>query len=222
MTDHTQPHGVSGQRFDLGEIFDALAGWDEVEALLGRRSGPELPEGPRERLQFQVEHQGLLVRAMRHPDEHLRRRAVLIGCDLVAVVRLALRDGCATVRATGASSRVAPLHLLMELVDDPEHEPRGALGRNPNTPLSALVRLLHDPSREVRHLAAHHPSLPPSLLAALALHPDWRMAAGAVDNPSVTPEVLDLVATRAAKNLAVTAWLNKRVTERRASCVSST
>lgn len=159
---------------------------------------------------------------MRHPQAYFRRRAIGAGHHLMPVVRMALRDRCSHVRALGAFSRVAPLHLLMDLVDDPETRPRSALAHNRSTPLSALVRLLDDPDDEIRYITARHPSLPRSILAELAVDPDWRMADGVINYPSATFEVLDLVASRPDDDPKTAAWLAKQVTDCRAARVSST
>ena len=205
----------------LEAILDALAGWDEVEAFLVRSSAGDRPPTRRERWQRQLDHEQLLLRAMRHPRADTRCHAAMVGRDLASVVAMALHDSCAQVRAAGASSRVAPLHLLADVVNDPHRSPRYELARNERAPLSVLVRLIDDPDRDVRCLAAGHPAFSPSLLSELVFYPDSRMVHAVIDNPSATPEVLDLVASRRGDHPRVTARLAVAVTERRAARVGS-
>lgn len=186
---------------DAQSIFDALAGWEEVERRLrvddSSRVTWSLGWGSNGGLSEEF-----LLRAVRHPRPLYRIVAVERGRDFESVVLRGLRDPYWRVRWTAAQTGVAPPEVLAELVHDTSPEVRRVTAQNQRTPLSALRELLDDRVDAVKYTAAHHGALLETDLRRLAGHRDMemrRIVAGRDDTPV---DVLDALANDRAVAVA--------------------
>lgn len=182
-------------------IFDALAGWEEVERRLRVDDSARLTWS----LGW-VSNGGLseefLLRAVRHPRPLYRIVAVERGRHFESVVLRGLRDPYWRVRWTAAQTDVAPPEVLAELVQDTSPEVRRVTAQNERTPLPALRELLDDRMDAVKHTAAQHGALLEADLRRLAGHQDREMRRIVATRHDTPVDVLDVLANDRALAVA--------------------
>lgn len=178
----------------LDDIFNALAGWPDLEqTLLDWQHRQQTRSRPVQR----ELSEDFLVRAMKHPDETFREIAAEAGDWSHDVMRLAISDQCESVRSIAARSTQTPPEALAIAANDTSDLVRLFVAANRATPIQALQTMMRDPDHTVRRAAVLQGRFSCRVLSRLASSDDAVILAAVAQAFQTSPATLHRLATRA-------------------------
>ncbi len=149
---------MTAVQLDVDDVFTSFLSWDEIASQLRQP----------------IPRDGVVRRAMHHPDGRVRRDAATRMASHADMMELAALDTTNEVRQVAASSPTTPPEVLAAMVHDRSRVVREHVARNRNTPPHTLEQLSRDPAYEVRLMAASWVQSPTSL-RSLSRDRNWQV-----------------------------------------------